>query len=103
MAKPTGLPPQEEGQVFCSQEGSMNEVVRRHRHALALCAYLAAALILAACPLALPIAHRTLPYVFAVETVVLAGAGLWLWRTGNAAVSAMAFRDELTALANRRA
>src|SRR5688572_7179582 len=103
MAKPTGLPPQDEGQAFCFWRKHMGEVVRRHAPALALIGYVTAALLSAALPLMLPLAPQQLAIVFALETLLLAGAGGWLWRTSNSRLTSMAYHDDLTSLANRRA
>ena len=81
----------------------MREVIRRHATALALAGYVAAALLSAVSTLVLPLSERHLAMFFALETLVLSGGGIWLWRLSHARVSAMAYRDELTSLANRRA
>lgn len=81
----------------------MGEVIRRHATALALAGYVTAALLAAVSPLLLPLSERYLAIVFAVETLLLGAGGVWLWRMSHARVSAMAYRDDLTSLANRRA
>jgi diguanylate cyclase (GGDEF)-like protein len=81
----------------------MKEVVRRHRTTLAVAAYVAATLFLSASPLLLGLPSQALPYLFPVATLALAAAGLWLWHRSHAAMTALAFRDDLTSLSNRRA
>ena len=81
----------------------MGEVIRRHAAALALAGYVTAALLSAVSPLVLPLSERHLAIAFAIEALLLGAAGVWLWRLSHARISAMAYRDELTSLANRRA
>jgi diguanylate cyclase (GGDEF)-like protein len=81
----------------------MGEVIRRHVPALALSGYVAAALLSAVSMLLLPLPDGALATAFALETLLLGAAGVWLWRLSHARMSTMAYRDELTSLANRRA
>jgi diguanylate cyclase (GGDEF)-like protein len=91
------------GRLFCFWRKHVGEVIRRHATALALAGYLAAALLTAVSALLLPLPRSALSVLFAVETLLLGAAGVWLWRLSIGRMSAMAFRDELTSLANRRA
>jgi diguanylate cyclase (GGDEF)-like protein len=81
----------------------MGEVIRRHATALALAGYVTAALLTAVSALLLPVPLSALPYIFATETLLLGVAGVWLWYTSIARIKALAYNDELTELANRRA
>src|SRR4051812_11177559 len=104
MAKPTGLPPQDEGQAFfCFWRKHVGEFVRRHATALALAGYVTAALLSALSTLVMPFSESQLAAVFAGETLALAGGGVWLWYMSHVRMTAIAYRDELTTLANRRA
>src|SRR6187551_3651629 len=103
MAKPTGLHLRMRGRLFCFWRKHMGEVIRRHATALALAGYVAAALLSAVSPLVLPLSERHLAIVFAIEALLLGAGGVSLWRMSHASISAMAYRDELTSLANRRA
>jgi diguanylate cyclase (GGDEF)-like protein len=81
----------------------MGEVIRRHATALALAGYVTAALLSAISSLLLPFTEKQLAIVFSAETLLLAGAGVWLWYLSHARITALAYHDELTSLANRRA
>src|SRR5215212_2277990 len=81
----------------------MREVIRRHATALAVAGYVAAALLSAVSLLVLPLSERQVAIVFTLEALLPGAAGLWLWRMSHARISAMAYRDDLTSLANRRA
>src|SRR4051812_18137051 len=91
------------GRLFCFWRKHMGEAIRRHATALALAGYVTAALLSAVSPLVLPLSGPNLAIVFALETLVIGGGGLWLWHLSHARISAMAYRDDLTSLANRRA
>lgn len=81
----------------------MGEFVRRHATAFALAGYVAAALLAALSTLVMPLSENQLAAVFAVETLLLAGAGVLLWHLSHVRMRTLAYRDELTSLANRRA
>lgn len=81
----------------------MGEVVRRHAIALSLAGYVTAALLSAISSLVLPFSENQLAILFAVETLTLGGCGVYLWHLSHARMADLAYRDELTSLANRRA
>ena len=47
--------------------------------------------------------QRILPYMIALGTPILLLAGISLWRAGKASAGDLAYRDDLTGIANRRA
>ena len=69
---------------------------------MSLISYGALAGILTLLPVSLPIAQQHLPYVFALEAVVLAAVGLYLWSRAHNVITSMAYRDELTKLGSLR-
>nr|ANA08060.1 diguanylate cyclase (GGDEF) domain-containing protein [uncultured bacterium 5G4] len=85
------------------EDAGMKELTGRRRALMGLLAYLSLAGILAIAPAYLPVAEGTLPYVFGFEALVLAGLGLVLWLRAHRAIAAMAYRDDLTSVGNRRA
>jgi diguanylate cyclase (GGDEF)-like protein len=81
----------------------MKELTGRRTALTGILAYLSLAAILSILPAHLPIGTRTLPYFFALEALILAGVGLVLWLRAHRVIAAMAYRDDLTTVGNRRA
>jgi diguanylate cyclase (GGDEF)-like protein len=81
----------------------MKELNGRRLALLGLVGYVSLAAILALLPASLPIPRGGLPYAFALEVAVLGVGGLYIWSRAHRCVAAMAYRDELTGLGNRRA
>ena len=82
---------------------SMDRLNGRRLAITSLIGYATLAGTLTLVPISLPIAKYHLPYVFALEAVILAAGGLYIWHCAHRFIAEMAYRDELTRLGNRRA